>query len=296
MSFEQRANIKFCFKLGKTFTETHQMMKQVYGDDCLSRSRVHEWFKRFQEGREDLEDDERSGRPRETVNEENTEIVRQFIKKEPKSSLKYMESELHISAASIYRILTENLSLRKVCARFVPHTLKQHEKDLRIQHSRDIIKEAKKDRNFLYSIVTGDETWCFQYDPETKRQSAEWKHPDEPNPKKTRREKSKIKSMLICFYDSKGIVLKEFVPVGQTVNAVFYVGVLKRLVSRIRRVRPEYREEGSWRLLHDNAPSHRSTLTTDFLTKNRILTINHSPYSPDMAPCDFFCLENFIWP
>lgn len=160
------------------------MMKQVYGDDCLSRSRVHEWFKRFQEGREDLEDDERSGRPRETVNEENTEIVRQFIKKEPKSSLKYMESELHISAASIYRILTENLSLRKVCARFVPHTLKQHEKDLRIQHSRDIIKEAKKDRNFLYSIVTGDETWCFQYDPETKRQSAEWKHPDEPNPKK----------------------------------------------------------------------------------------------------------------
>ncbi|EGI70371.1 Histone-lysine N-methyltransferase SETMAR, partial [Acromyrmex echinatior] len=41
-------------------------------------------------------------------------------------------------------------------------------------------------------------------------------------------------------------------------------------------------------LLHDNAPSHRSTLVTDFLTKNHILTINHSPYSPDMAPCDFY--------
>ena len=101
-------------------------------------------------------------------------------------------------------------------------------------------------------------------------------------------EKSKIKSMLICFYDSKGIVHKEFVPTGQTVNAIFYLGVLKSLLHRIRRIQPEYREGGSWSLLHGNAPSHRSTLVTDFLTRNRILTINHSPYSPDMAPCDFY--------
>ena len=47
MSFEQKANIKFYFKIGKNFTETFQLMIQVYGDDCLSRSRVHEWFQRF---------------------------------------------------------------------------------------------------------------------------------------------------------------------------------------------------------------------------------------------------------
>ena len=88
------------------------MMKKVYGDDCLSRSRIQEWFKRFQEGREAVEDDKRSDRP--------------------KSSLKYMESKLGISAASIYRILTENLRYIKVCAKSVPHTLKPHEKDLRI--------------------------------------------------------------------------------------------------------------------------------------------------------------------
>ena len=93
------------------------MMKKVYGDDCLYRSSIHEWFKRFQEGREGLED----GRPRNVVNEENTEIWRECIRKEPKSSLKYMESELGISAASIYRILTENLAYIKVCAKFVPH-------------------------------------------------------------------------------------------------------------------------------------------------------------------------------
>ena len=61
------------------------MMKKVYGDDCLSRSRIHEWFKRFQEGRKALEDDERSGRPRNVLNEENAAIVREFIRKEPKA-------------------------------------------------------------------------------------------------------------------------------------------------------------------------------------------------------------------
>ena len=105
------------------------MMKEVYGDDC---SRFHEWFKRFQEGREALEDDECSGRPRNVVNEENAKIVREFIRKEPKSSQKYMESELWTSAASIYRILTKNLGYIKVCVKFVPHTFKPHKKDLRI--------------------------------------------------------------------------------------------------------------------------------------------------------------------
>ena len=107
-------------------------MKEVYDDDCLSRSRIHECFKRFQEWRGALEDDEHSGRPRNVLNDENAEIVREFIWKKSKSSLKYLESELGISAASIYRILTENLGYVKACGKFVPHTLKPHEKDLRI--------------------------------------------------------------------------------------------------------------------------------------------------------------------
>ena len=41
-------------------------------------------------------------------------------------------------------------------------------------------------------------------------------------------------------------------------------------------------------MLHDNAPSHRSTLVTDFFIKNHILTLNLLPYSPDLVPCDFY--------
>ena len=62
------------------------MMQKVYGDECLSRHTICEWFERFKEGSEDLNDDEPPGRPRSALNEKNVKTVREFMKKEPKSS------------------------------------------------------------------------------------------------------------------------------------------------------------------------------------------------------------------
>jgi len=59
---EQRVNSKFCVKLGKSATETYDLLQNIYGDECLSRTEVFEWFKRFKEGREEIGDDQRPGR------------------------------------------------------------------------------------------------------------------------------------------------------------------------------------------------------------------------------------------
>jgi len=72
----------------------------------------------------------------------------------------------------------------------------------------------------------GDETWCFAYDPETKRQSSEWGGETSPQPKSLKFQRSCIKNMLIIFFTSQGIVNREFVPEGKTVNAEFYKGVM----------------------------------------------------------------------
>ena len=48
---EQRVCIKFCVRLGKTGSETFEMVKQAFGDSCMSRSRTFEWFGRFKHGR-----------------------------------------------------------------------------------------------------------------------------------------------------------------------------------------------------------------------------------------------------
>jgi len=62
--------------------------------------------------------------------------------------------------------------------------------------------------------------------------------------------------MLISFFDANGIVHKEFLPPGQTVNQQFYLKVLKRLCDSVQKKRPEMWCSGDWLLYHDNAPAH----------------------------------------
>jgi len=100
--------------------------------------------------------------------------------------------------------------------------------------------------------------------------------------------RSNIKSMLICFFDQKGIVHKEFVPPDQRVNAAFNVELLKRVRENVRRKRPDQWRNNTWMLHHDNAPAHAALLNQRFLTDNNMSAVPHSSYSPDLAPSDFF--------
>lgn len=293
---EQRTNIKFCFKLGKSATETVDLMRRVYGDTCLSRAQIFRWYERFKSGVELIEDEPRSGRPITVRSEELIAKVRERLLQDRCVTVRMMADDYGVNRETIRKIIVEDLGKKKVASRFVPHSLSEEQKQLRVEYARDIIATARRNKNFLLSIVAEDECWCFRYDPATKRQSAEWKSPSSPKGKKLRLQKSKVKTMLLCFYDSKGIIHHEFAPEGQTVNAQFYLSVLERLIKRIRRVRPEYSAPGSWFLLHDNAPSHRAVLIQEFLARKQVCVLNHPPYSPDMSPCDYFLFPKLKLP
>ena len=94
--------------------------------------------------------------------------------------------------------------------------------------------------------------------------------------------------MLVIFFDWQGVIHKEFVPEGETINAVYYKGVMERLLNRIRRVRQGVCESGDWLLLYDNAPSHNATIVKQFLAQRKVTVLDHPPYSPDLAPADYF--------
>ena len=94
--------------------------------------------------------------------------------------------------------------------------------------------------------------------------------------------------MLIAFFDAEGVIHQEFVPEGQRVNVEFYVGVLDRLLKRIRRVRTAKFQFSEWFLLQDNAPSHNAAIVKKFLANRNIAVLHHPPYSPDLAPADYF--------
>ncbi|XP_064488498.1 uncharacterized protein LOC135400592 [Ornithodoros turicata] len=126
---------------------------------------------------------------------------------------------------SVHRILTEDLQKRKLCARFVPHVLTSGQKRAGLEHCRDMQVTAAEDSEFLPSIITGDETWCFQYEPSTKRQCAEWRSADDEKLRKPRMQKSRVKKLMTVFFDSKGIIHIEYIIQGRTVNTKYYVGV-----------------------------------------------------------------------
>jgi len=81
LELEQRTNIKFLVKLGKSGNEIREMLVQVYGDNAMKKTAVNKWLKRFSEGRESVIDEERSGRPATRRTEENIAKVRQIVRK-----------------------------------------------------------------------------------------------------------------------------------------------------------------------------------------------------------------------
>jgi len=285
---EIRAAIKFCFKLKKTAKETLELIQTAYGEEGMSRKNVMKWFNFFKEGREDIQDDARTGRPKEARTPENIQIVADLLKGDRCLSTRLIGDMVGLSKDTVHSILVEDLGKKKVCARFVPHMLTEDQKDARVEHCKDMKETADSDPNFLKNIVTGDESWCFRYEPTTKRQSAAWKGSNSPTPKKSRLQKSRVKTLITVFFDSKGVIHKEFTPQGQTVNKEYYLEVLKRLLKRIARVRPEYKDPSSWSLLHDNAPAHKALVVKAFLAQKGVTVLDHPPYSPDLAPCDFW--------
>jgi hypothetical protein len=60
---QQRVCIDFCSRLGKTGAETYEMLQAAFGESCLSRSKIFEWYSHFKSGRQSFEDDPHPGRP-----------------------------------------------------------------------------------------------------------------------------------------------------------------------------------------------------------------------------------------
>ena len=146
----------------------------------------------------------------------------------------------------------------------------------------DLLDRFEREPDFFNRVITGDESWILEYDSETKRQSREWHTANSSRPKKARMSKSKIKLMLICFFDSQGIVHKEFMPQGQTVNQTFYREVLERLRKRVARVRPVI--ERTWMLHHDNAPCHMAVSINECLAEKTFLWFLSPLFAGSQSP------------
>ena len=98
---KQRVNIKFCVKLKKTPAETLQMINEVYGEDALSRTQVLQWHKNFREGRDDVHDEQRAGRPSTSHTDPNVQKVRDALNSDRRLSIRAIAEEVGIDKMTV---------------------------------------------------------------------------------------------------------------------------------------------------------------------------------------------------
>ena len=107
---------------------------------------------------------------------------------------------------TVSRILTQDLGLKHVVAKFATHLLLPEQKEHHAAVANNLIQTTTNEPDFLKKVVTGDESWVCSYDLETNAQLSQWKSPGSPCPKKAWPSCSKIKTMLTVFFDWKGVV------------------------------------------------------------------------------------------
>ncbi|XP_054582700.1 protein GVQW3-like [Eptesicus fuscus] len=156
---EQRISIKFCVKLNKSASETHCLLKEAYGNEVMSGARVFDWHKRFKEGREDVRDDARSGRPVTHRTDENIQKVKDLVDSNRQLTVRMMAAKLHLDKETVRLILKENLNMRKVSAKVIPGILKGDPKTRKLDFLSDLSKETRKNRLCVKKEVTSSETW-----------------------------------------------------------------------------------------------------------------------------------------
>ncbi|XP_076045657.1 protein GVQW3-like [Oratosquilla oratoria] len=130
-SENQRIYVKFCCKLEHSSAETIRMIKKAFQDGSLSEAQIKMWYKRFKEGGESVESDPHSGRPSTRGTPKDIECVKNAINENRRLTVREFEDNLDIPRKSVTEILTEDLGMARLAAKFAPRFLTHQQKEFR---------------------------------------------------------------------------------------------------------------------------------------------------------------------
>ena len=113
------------------------MLTKDHGESAMSKTRVYEWYKRFQVGREDVEDDERPGRLSTSTIDENVEKMKKMVMNDRRIIIREVADEVGISIGSCHEIFSNVLGMKRVAAKFVPKLLNFEQKQRRMEVAQE---------------------------------------------------------------------------------------------------------------------------------------------------------------
>ena len=267
------------FNLGKKASQAKDEIYQAYGTGSVGLTTIKEWYAKFKKGEFNLEDQPRSGRPKEMEDEE----LLVLLEEDDGQSTRELAKRVNVNQSTVLRRLKALGKVQKA-TRWVPHALSSRNKDDRMNIAMAHLTRHRR-KSFLWRIVTGDEKWVYYDNPERKRQ---WVNPGTPSTSTPKRNIHGKKVLLCMWWDMKGLLYYELLDPGQTVTAQRYCDQLSKLNEKISELRKYVGHSGrKVILLHDNARPHGASATKNMILALGWEVLPHPPYSPDLAPTDF---------
>ena len=193
----------------------------------------------------------------------------------------FLKEELKISEGLVFTILHEHLSIKKLYSKWVRHLLTAHQKQQRVngsEHCLQLFQCSKKE--FLHKHVTMDGTWIHYFTPESNQQLGEWTATGESRSKWPKIQTSAGKVLATIFWDVQGILFIDYLEKGRTINSEYYIALLVHLKEEIEKNQPQIKKCSFSKTIH--------YLTSQLHFK----LLPHPPYSPDLAPSDYWLFAN----
>lgn len=275
----QRGIIFYYRKKKKTAIEIYRKLEDVFKQDAMNVKTIEYWMHEFKCGRTNIEDAPKSGRP--IIDDIDAKILKS-LEDFPFASVTYISEVCGCSIGTVYNHLTSTLGYKCYKLRWVPFFLTEQLKEKRKSGAQQLksalISSAKKD---FENLITGDQSWFFlSYEPKTK-----WSLSIEDVPQRVQKKIQTIKFMVTVMFSKNHLFLVNVLPEGESYNSDYFTQVvLAQTLSEYQLLTNRKKA-----LIHlDNCRVHNSKKSKQWFDENRVQRIPHPPYSPDLAPSDYF--------
>lgn len=278
---EFRFVIHYCYLRGLSGDQTLNEMEKAYNHNVPGRATVFRWLKKFKEGKMDIDDEPRSGKP---PIQENKLAILNALEKEPYASTYRIEELTGINQSTVWTTLTHQMHYKLFICKWVPYKIDNKIKEKRVELSKLILDTLNKGAGNWSNIITGDESWFFwRYDKQQQ-----WLPENSERPQIPKANIGSEKSLFSIYFSARGVIVCDSLPKNARFNSSYFVEtILPQIESFYKKFRPSNGCKNV--ILHiDNARPHNSLISKAKIEEFGLKRMKHPPYSPDLSPCDFW--------
>lgn len=275
--------MEYEYRRGSKAAQAARNINDVYGANTTNERTTRYWFTRFRSGNFDLKNEPR-GRPKTLVDNDELKAI---VEADETQSTAELAAAFDVSIKTILVHLHQIGKVKKL-DKWVPHELNDRQREVRVETCLALLNRHTNE-GILNRIVTCDEKWILF---DNRKRSASWLDPGSAPKQCPKRKLTPRKVMVTVWWSNAGVIHHSFLPNGTSITADVYCEELNTMMEKLARLQPALVNRSAPLLLHDNARPHTAQQTVSKLQELGLEVLRHAPYSPDLAPTDFYFFQN----